>query len=108
MYIGREWMMTPFNKESFSAHFESMSIETQFSDSSNEANVYLPYVKGYGQSSQNYVMGSSSTDEKYGMFSYSLSTQMSYHIPYQIQERFDTSTWMNLEYPIHVEAMGRT
>ena len=71
MYIGREWMMTPFNKESFSAHFESMSIKTQFSDSSNEANVYLPYVRGYGQSSQNYVMGSSSTDEKYGMFSYS-------------------------------------
>ena len=40
-----------------------MSIGTQFSDSSNEANVYPSYVMGYGQLS-------SSTDEEYGMSSY--------------------------------------
>ena len=32
--------MTPFNEELFSTNFELMSIETQFSDSSNETNVH--------------------------------------------------------------------
>ena len=41
-------MMAPFNEELFSAIFESMSIRTQFSDLLNEANVYPPYVMGYG------------------------------------------------------------
>ena len=45
-------MLTPFNKELFSTSFESMSIGTQFSDSSNEANDYSPYVMGYAQPSQ--------------------------------------------------------
>ena len=31
--------------------FESMSIGTQFSDSSNKANIYPPYVMSYGQPS---------------------------------------------------------
>ena len=51
-------MMTPFNEELFSTNFEFMSIGTQFSNSSNEANVYLSYVMSYGQPS-------SSTDEEY-------------------------------------------
>ena len=59
-----------------------MSIGTQFSDSSNEANVYPPYMMGYGQPS-------SSMDEEYGMPNHSPFAQMSYdsyHIPCQMQE----------------------
>ncbi|RVW90766.1 hypothetical protein CK203_046415 [Vitis vinifera] len=63
---GREWTMTPYNEELLSGIFESMSIGTQFSDFSNEANVYPLYVMGYGQPS-------SSTDEEYGMLSYPLT-----------------------------------
>ena len=40
--------MTPYNKDSFSASFESMSIETQFNDSLNKANIYVFYALGYG------------------------------------------------------------
>ena len=58
--------MTPYNEELLSGIFESMSIGTQFSDFSNEANVYPLYVMGYGQPS-------SSTDEEYGMLSYPLT-----------------------------------
>ncbi|KAL6318099.1 hypothetical protein AAG906_035244 [Vitis piasezkii] len=62
-YRGRERTMTPYNEELLSGSFESMSIGTQFSDSSNEAKVYPPYVMCYGQLS-------SSIDEEYGMSSY--------------------------------------
>ncbi|KAL6328376.1 hypothetical protein AAG906_034520 [Vitis piasezkii] len=47
-YRGRQRRMTPYNKDSFSASFESMSIETQFGDSLNEANIYALYALGYG------------------------------------------------------------
>ena len=67
-------MMTPpFNEQLFSASFESMSIGTQFSDSSNEANVYPSYVMCYGQPS-------SSTDEEYGMPGHPPFAQMSYDL----------------------------
>ena len=56
---------------------------------------------GYGQPS-------SSTDEEYGMPTYPSAAQMSYQVPYQMQEGFDMNTWVNLEYLIHVEAVGRT
>ena len=108
LYKGREQTMTPFNEELFLTSFEFMSIETQFSDSWNETNVYPPYVMGYGQPSQNNVMGSSSTGEENGMSSYSPFTQMSYHVPYQMQGGFDPSTWMNLKYPIHVKTVDKT
>ena len=81
-----------------------MSIGTQFSDSSNEANVYPSYVMCYGQPS-------SSTDEEYGMPGHPPFAQMSYdsyHVWYQMQGGFDTSIWVNLEYPIHVETVGKT
>ena len=56
-----------FHKEElFSVNFEFMSIETQFSDFSNEANIYPSYVTSYGQPL-------SSTNEEYGMSSYSPS-----------------------------------
>ncbi|KAL6342296.1 hypothetical protein AAG906_007510 [Vitis piasezkii] len=74
---------------------------TQFSDSSNEANVYPPHVMSYDQPS-------SSTNEEYGMSHYSPSRQMPYQIPYQMEEGFGVNTWVNFEYPIHVEAVGRT
>ncbi|KAL6314370.1 hypothetical protein AAG906_021205 [Vitis piasezkii] len=41
------------------------------------ANVYSPYVMGYGQPS-------SSSDEEYGMLSYLSAAQMSYQVPYQM------------------------
>ena len=100
--------MAPFNEDSFSTNFESMSMGTQFSDSSNEANVYHAYMIRYDQPPQNYAMGSSSANENYGMSSYSLSTQISYHVPYQMQGGFEPSTWVNLESLIHVKAMGKT
>ena len=50
----------------------------------------------------------SSIDEEYGMPSYSSSAQMSYQVLYQIERGFDINTWVNLEYPIHVEVVGRT
>ncbi|RVW86129.1 hypothetical protein CK203_038010 [Vitis vinifera] len=100
-YKGRERTMASYNEDLLSGSFESMSIGTQSSDSLNEANIYLPYVMGYGQPS-------SSTDEEYGMPTYPSAAQMSYQIPYQMQGGFDMNTWVNLEYPIHVEAVGRT
>ncbi|RVW96448.1 hypothetical protein CK203_029672 [Vitis vinifera] len=100
-YRGRERMMEPYNEELLSGSFESMSIGTQFSDSSNEANVYPPHVMSYGQPS-------SSTDEEYGMSRYSPSRQMSYQVPYQMEGGLGINTWVNFEYPIHVEAVGRT
>ena len=79
-------MMEPYNKELLSGSFESMSIRTQFShDSSNEANVYPPYVMSYGQPS-------SSIDEEYGISCYSPSRQMSYQVPYKMEEGFDINT----------------
>ena len=101
-YRGRERTMTPYNKELLSGSFESMSIRTQFShDSSNEANVYPPYVMSYGQPS-------SSIDEEYGMSRYSPSRKMSYQVPYKMEGGFDMNTWVNFEYPIYVEAVVKT
>ena len=78
-----------------------MSLRTQFSDSSNEANVYPPHMMSYGQPS-------SSTNEEYGMLSYSTSAQMSYQVPYQMERGFNMNTWVNLKYLINIEAMGKT
>ncbi|RVW92586.1 hypothetical protein CK203_039385 [Vitis vinifera] len=100
-YRGRKRMMEPYNEELLSRSFESMSIGTQFSDSSNKANVYPPHVMSYGQPS-------SSTDEEYGMSRYSPSRQMPYQVPYQMEGGLGINTWVNFEYPIHVEAVGRT
>ncbi|RVW56926.1 hypothetical protein CK203_113996 [Vitis vinifera] len=47
-YRRRQRRMMPYNKDSLSASFESMSVETRFSDSSNEANIYVPYAMSYG------------------------------------------------------------
>ena len=84
-YRGRERRMEPYNEELLSESFESMSIGIQFSDSQNEANVYHPHMMSYGQLS-------SSTDEEYGMSHCSPATQMSYQVPYQMEEGFDINT----------------
>ena len=47
-YRGRQRTMAPCNEGLLSRSFKSMSIRTQFNDSSNDANVYLPYVMSYG------------------------------------------------------------
>ncbi|KAL6345769.1 hypothetical protein AAG906_017519 [Vitis piasezkii] len=51
--------------------------------------------------------GSRRADEEYGMSHYSLPTNA---IPNSIsmEEGFGVNTWVNFEYPIHVEAVGRT
>ena len=98
--------MMPYNEDSLSASFESMSVETQFSDSSNEANIYAPYAMSYGQPPQNL---SSSTDEEYERYNYPSSTQMPYYLLHQLQQQgFQTSTWENPGFPIHGQVVGRT
>ncbi|RVX08337.1 hypothetical protein CK203_017793 [Vitis vinifera] len=101
LYRGRERTMKSYNEELLSRSFESMSLRTQFSDSSNEANIYPPHMMSYGQPS-------SSTNEEYGMLSYTPSAQISYQVPYQMEGRFDINIWVNLEYPIHVEVVSKT
>ena len=92
--------MIPYNNDSFSTNFESMSLKTQFNDSSNKANIFFRYIMmsiGYGQPCPN---PSSSTNEEYEMFNNPSSTQISYHISYQMQqEGFQTSTWITLSFP---------
>ena len=84
----RQRRMTPYNEDSFSASFESMSIGTQFSDSSNEGNIFPPYIMSYGQPSSH---PSGSIGEEYGMVNYLQDSQMLFQIPYQMQEGFQTS-----------------
>ena len=46
-YRGRKRTMEPYNEELLSGSFEFMSIGTQYSDSSNETNVYPSHVMSY-------------------------------------------------------------
>ena len=80
-YRGQQRRMTHHNEDSLSASFESMSIGTQYSDSSNDGNIFPPNTMTYGQPSSN---PSASIDEKYGMINYPHAEQMSFHIPYQM------------------------
>ena len=73
--------MTPYNEDSFLVSFESMSIGTQFNDSSNEGNIFPPYTMSYGQPSS---QPSGSIGEEYGMINYSHDPQMSFQISYQM------------------------
>ena len=71
--------MTHRNEDSFSASFESMSIGTQYSESSNDGNIFPPNAMSYGQPPSN---PSASIDEEYGMINYPHAEQMSstFHI----------------------------
>ena len=83
--------MTPYNEDLFSASFESMSI-AQFSDSSNEGNIFPPYTMSYGQPSSH---PSGFIGEEYGMINYPHYPQMPFQIPYQMQQISQTSMWVN-------------
>ena len=51
---------------------------------------------------------SGSIGEEYGMVNYPHDPQMPFQIPYQMQEGFQTSMWVNPEFPIHGEVVGRS
>ena len=95
--------MTHHNEDSLSTSFESMSIFTQYIDSSNDGNIFPPKTMTYGQPSSN---PSTSIDEEYGMINYPHAEQMSFHIPYKMQQGFQTNMWVNPEFPIHGEVVG--
>ena len=88
--------MTQHNEDSFSASFESMSIDTQYNDSSNDANVFPPYTMSYGQPSSH----PSNSIGEYGMINYPHDAQMSFQTPYQMHQGFQTSMWVNPEFPM--------
>ena len=102
-YRGRQRRMTHHNEDSLSASFESMSIDTQYSDSSNDGNIFPPNTMTYGQPSSN---PSVSIDEEYGMINYPHAEQIPFHIPYQMQQGFQTNMWVNPKFPIHGEVVG--
>ena len=95
--------MAHHNEDSLSAIFESMSIGTQYSDSSNDGNIFPPHTMTYGQPSSN---PSASIDEEYGMINYPHAEQMPFNIPYQMQQGFQTNMWVNPQFPIHGEVVG--
>ena len=97
-YRGRQIRMTQHNEDSFLASFESMSIGTQYSDSSNDANVFPPYRMSYGQPSSNPL---DTIDKEYGMINYIHVEQIPFLLSYQMQQGFQTSMWVNLEFPIN-------
>ena len=80
-YRGRQRRIAHNNEDSLSASFESMSIDTQYSDSFNDGNIFPPNTMTYDQPSSN---PSASIDEEYGMINYPHAEQMSFHIPYQM------------------------
>ena len=102
-YRGRQRRMAHHNEDSWSASFESMSIGTQYSDSSNDGNIFPPNTMSYGQPSSNPL---ASIDEEYGIINYPHAEQMSFHIPYQMQKGFQTNIWANPKFPIHEKVMG--
>ena len=95
--------MAHHNDDSLSASFESMSIGNQYSDSSNDNNIFPPNTMSYGQPSSN---PSASIDEENGIINYSHAKQMSFRIPYQMQQGFQTNMWVNPKFPIHGEVVG--
>ena len=97
--------MTLCNEDSFLASFESMSIGIQFIDSSNEGNIIPPYTMSYGQVCSN---PSGSISEEYGMINYPHDPQVPFQIPHQMQQGFQMSMRVNLEFPIHGEVVGRS
>ena len=74
--------MTHHNEDSSLASFESMSIGTQYNDSSNDNNIFPSNTMSYGQPSSN---PSPAIDEEYGMRNYLHAEQISFHIPYQMK-----------------------
>ena len=101
-YRGRRRRMAQHNEYSFSASFESMSIGTQYNDSSNDVNVFPPYIMSYGQHFSHPL----DSIGEYGMINYPHDAQIPFQTPYQMQQGFQTSIWVNPEFPIHGEIVG--
>ena len=79
LYRGRQRRMAHHSEDSWSVSFESMGIDTQYSDSSNEDNIFPPNTMSNGQPTSNL---SAFIHEEYGMINYPHAEQMSFHIPY--------------------------
>ena len=79
-----------------------MSIGTQYSDSSNDVNVFPPYTMSYGQPSSH----PSNSIGEYGMINYPHDAQMSFQTTYQMEQGFQTSMWVNPKFLIHEEVVG--
>ena len=90
--------MAQHNEDSFSVSFEFMSIGTQYSDSFNDANVFPPCTMSYGQ----HCSHPSGSIGEYGMINYPHDPQMPFQIPYQMQQGFQTSMWVNPEFPMKI------
>ena len=73
--------MRQHNEDSFLASFESINIDTQYSDSSNDANVFPLYTMSYGQPFS-FPLGFIG---EYEMINYLHDPQMSFQISYQMQ-----------------------
>ena len=101
-YRGRQRRMTQHNEDSFSTSFESISIGTQYSDSSNDVNVFPSYTMSYYQPSSH----PSGSIGECGIINYLYDPQITFQIPYQMQQGFQTSMWVNPEFPIHGEVVG--
>ena len=65
-YRGRQRRIKQHNEDLFSASFEFMSIDTQYSNLSNGANVFPPYTMSHGQPSSH----PSSSIGEYEMINY--------------------------------------
>ena len=61
LYRDQQRRMAHHNEDLFLASFEFMSIGTQYSDSSNDSNIFPPSTMSYP---------SASIDEEYGMINY--------------------------------------
>ena len=79
LFIGEVDFTHAIQDEAILGNFKSMSIGTQYSDSSNDNNIFPPHTMSYGQSSSN---PSGVIDEEYGMINYPHVEQMSstFHI----------------------------
>ena len=97
-YRGQRRRMSQHNEDSFLASFESMSIGTKY----NDANFFPPYTMSYGRPSSH----PSGFIGEYGMINYPHDPQMPFQIPCQMQQGFQTCTWVNPEFPIHGEVVG--
>ena len=80
----------------------TMGIGTQYCDSSNDANVFPPYIVSYDQPSSH----PSDSIGEYGIVNYPYDAQIPFQTPYQMQQGFQTSMWVNPEFPIHGEVVG--
>ena len=66
----------------------------------------IPRVDGL--STDHRVLGRHTINEEYGMINYPHAEQIPFHLPYQMQQGFQKSMWVNPKFPIHGEVVGRS